>query len=319
MTNKTFLLKLGLVLGLVFLPAITFADVQVQFDNYGNATTSPGTSLIVNGTVTNTSTSPPVYFNSLSNLFLISQSQIATSSTDTTFADANTSFNYLPITIAPTMSYQGPLVKLTIGATTQAGDYWGTYNLLGGSSISATSSLATRVFVVHVVSGAAGSVPAATSTPSGLTIPGGASSPGSGSGLQIPSGGDQSGVTAGLNNYESGPRLIKLDGDSTVYWVSENNIKIPMLSDKVFYSYHNKMSDVVTVAQDEFDYYQSAKYIWLNGTGAIYYINNGVKRIIPSSVWNQLEADPSEIINVNKTDFNSYSKGASITSPDDVQ
>lgn len=319
MTNKRFLLKLGLVLGLVFLPAITFADVQVQFDNFGSATTTPGTSLVVNGMVNNTSTSTPVYFNSLNNLFFISQSQIATSSTDTTSADANTSFNYLPITIAPTMTYQGPLVKLTIGASTPTGDYWGTYNLLGGSSISSTNSLATRVFVVHVVSAAAGSSPAATTTPTGLSMPGGTALPGSGSGLQFPAGSDQSTVTTGLNNYQNGPRLIKLDGDSTVYWVSENNIKIPMISDKVFYSYHNKMADVATVSQDEFDYYQDAKYIWLNGTGAIYYIKDGAKKYIPSSVWVQLEADSSEIINVNKTDFNSYSKGVSIASADDIQ
>src|SRR5262249_53063589 len=142
---------------------------------------------------------------------------------------------------------------------------------------SATSSSSSSASTTPLVTG---------SVPSGLQMSGG--------GLQMPanwqpptdSGSAPAGFFVGDNGspssgaYASGPRLIQLSGDPTVYWVSPNNLKIPMLSAKVFLSYNNKWSDIATVQQDEFDYYQAAKYIWLNGTGAIYKINisNGTKQ-----------------------------------------
>jgi hypothetical protein len=126
--------------------------------------------------------------------------------------------------------------------------------------------------------------------------------------------------TAVTGMYQSGPRLIKLDGSDTVYWVSENNLKIPMLTRAVFLSYNNKDEDVQTVSQDEFDYYQDAKYIWLNGTGGIYKVDTGAKtkRLITSDVWNGSGLDAGQIINVNRTDFNSYKTGSKVTVPADM-
>lgn len=113
--------------------------------------------------------------------------------------------------------------------------------------------------------------------------------------------------------YPNGPRLIKLDGSDTVYWVSGGNIKIPMLTRAVFLSYGNKDEDVQSVSQDEFDFYPTAQYIWLNGTGAIYQIDGNTKHMITSAAWSAMGVDVSSIINVNKADFNSYKTGSKIT------
>lgn len=118
--------------------------------------------------------------------------------------------------------------------------------------------------------------------------------------------------------YPNGPRLIKLDGSNTIYWVSPNNIKIAILTRAVFLSYNNKDSDVQTVDQAEFDYYSAAKYIRLNGTGVIFKIEGNKKRAIPSAIWNPAGIDVSQIIDVNKTELSSYLTGSKLTSSDEL-
>ncbi|MDE2312302.1 MAG: hypothetical protein KGJ93_04440, partial [Patescibacteria group bacterium] len=118
--------------------------------------------------------------------------------------------------------------------------------------------------------------------------------------------------------YVPGPRLIKLENDSTVYWVSPGGLKIPMISAAVFLSYHNKWSDVQTVGQEEFDSYANAQYIWLNGTGAIYKIDNGTRQQIAPDAWNNSGLDASQVIWVNRTDFNTYKAGPAITAANEL-
>jgi plastocyanin len=128
---------------------------------------------------------------------------------------------------------------------------------------------------------------------------------------------DQNGLMA-IVPYPDGPRLIKLDGDDTVYWVSPNNLKIPMHSRAVFLSYHNKDEDVQTVSQEEFDYYHDAKYIWLNGKGGIYKTEGTTKRLIISQAWAEAGLGADQVINVNKADISSYKTGAKVTTSDNV-
>jgi hypothetical protein len=113
--------------------------------------------------------------------------------------------------------------------------------------------------------------------------------------------------------YAEGPRLITLGESNTVFWVSSSNFKLPMLSEKVFKSYNNKWEDVARVEQDEFDYYPETRFIRLAGNGAIYFLDEaGMKRVIPTKIWNEAGIDAEEIIDVNKTEFNSYKTGAAI-------
>jgi plastocyanin len=166
-------------------------------------------------------------------------------------------------------------------------------------------------------------------TGNGLQMPG--SSASSANGLQVPTGlqyqdpgpdlpgapintvvGDN-GLVA-IAQYPSGPRLIQLSGDPVIYWVSPLNIKIPVWNDAVMASYHLNKTDVQVADQNEFDYYLNAQYIRLNGKGVIYKIEGSTKRSIPSSVWNVAGIDPSIIIDVNKTDLNSYKTGKAVKS-----
>ena len=311
--QKNILFQVLIAAPLLFFPLLTRAEVIIQFENGGNATTTQGTIVTLAGTINNNSTTTLVNINFLSDIFLFPLVQSSSTAAEIFPAETAQSFDYLPESLGPGQQYQGPLVKVDIGATTTPLDYWGIYNLLGGDSIDATTSLASQLFYVHVIglSPPAPTNPIQAPTPgqtatstdlssfSGLQMPGG---------LQLP-GMESNSVSGDFSVFPTGPRLIKLQDETTVYWVSGNNIKIPMTSAKVFLSYKNKWSDVQTVSQQEFDYYQTAKYIWLNGKGAIYEIESGVKRYIPPSVWNPAGINPDKIIWVNKTDFNSYKTG----------
>ena len=121
-----------------------------------------------------------------------------------------------------------------------------------------------------------------------------------------------------FRQYPDGPRLIQLEGDQTVYWVSEHNYKLPMLNETVFKSYHNKHEEVQAVSQDEFDFYLTAQYIRLQGNSKIYQVDieKGVKQQLLQSALDEAPIDDEQIITVNKTEFNSYKTGSAIASLD---
>ena len=91
-----------------------------------------------------------------------------------------------------------------------------------------------------------------------------------------------------------------------------------MWTKAVFNSYKNNEADINAVSQEEFDYYPNAKYIRLKNNSRIYKTEGNVKRFIPSAVWNPAGIDPSQILDVNKTDFNSYKNGKNLTSAEEL-
>ena len=207
------------------------------------------------GTLTNTATSSVAYLNSIADLNIIPSNSIASSTLGAVAIDDIASKSYLPMILNAGQQYINALVKVNVSSLSKPGDYLGMYTLNAGSSTSTNEYVQTQYFIIHVISTAPAAPSSATDDPSSF------------SGLQMPTGLEYQ-DNLNLNAlYQTGPRLIKLESDSTVYWASSNNLKIPMVSAEVFLSYDNKWSDVVTVSQDEFEYYQTAKYIWLNGAG----------------------------------------------------
>jgi len=297
------------VLSAVFLPKAASAGVNLVFQNDGNATTTPGAVISMAGTITNTATSSVVYLNSLANLNIIPSNEIASPTPGSVVIDEIASKSYLPMILNSGQQYINALVKVDVNSSAKSGDYMGMYTLNAGSSTSTNEYVSTQYFIIHVM----GTTPTPPAEPSSATATSSFLS-----GLQMPTGLEYQDNLNLNGSYQTGPRLIKLENDSTVYWVSPNNLKIPMVSAEVFLSYGNKWTDVVTVPQSEFDYYQTAKYIWLNGSGAIYKIKDGVRKYIPSAIWNPAGIDPSAIINVNKIDLNSYTTGNPLTTAEEL-
>lgn len=310
----------------LLLPSFVLADVSIQLS--GNSAVMPGGSSVITGTLTNNS-QITTYLNGLISVSVGDPSNKVS-------VDTVATTGYLPQSLAPGQQFSGPLIKVQASSTAASGIYQGNYVLAGGAATTSLSSLGSQTFTVNVSSSvpAASSTPATTTVPSGLTIPSstntgvqllqmpsgysGSSDSSSGPGLQMPADQNLPDAQLVMGQYQQGPRLIKLEGSNTVYWVSPNNFKIPMFNNAVFLSYNNKWEDVTTVGQDEFDYYQNAKFIRLNGQGAIYYVQDKLKKKIPSEIWNNSGLDESQIIDVNKTDFNSYKSGSSVQSYDEM-
>ena len=314
MIKKEIIVKSILIISAVLIPGLALAQVSLLFDNGGNAYIPAGLSMNLTGTITNTSSTTPVYLTDLSDINLTLNDLVQEEGPE---VDQSASWAFLPGMLSPGQQYHGPLVKVTTSTTTPPGIYEASYDLIGGSDASSNSLVTSQLIAVQVIAtatpGTSSVLSTASTTPTnfssfvGLQFPGGNSSSTTVGGLQM------NGGTFSIPGFMPGPRLIKPADDSTVYWVSSGNLKIGMLSAAVFLSYGNKWEDIQTVDEGEFNNYATAKYIWLNGTGAIYKITNGVRHYIPSSVWNPAGIDSSQIINVNSTDFNSYSKGDNIS------
>lgn len=304
------------VLATVFLPKVVSADISIDFSNLGHATTTPGTTITITGTLTNNATSSIVYLNSLANLNIIPANTIASGSSASVIIDDTATRNYLPVTLNANQKYTSTLIKVTVMSSALAGDYLGMYTVNAGSSATTNEYAKTQYFIIHIPGAISGNI--SGSNPAGLQMGTGITMP-AGGGLQMPAGlqfQDNLNLSAGI--YLNGPRLIKLEETDTVYWVNANNLKIPMWTDAVFKSYNNNSEEVQTVTQEEFDFYQNAKYIRLIGNSRIYKTEGGNKRFIPSAVWNPAGIDVGQIIDINKTDFNSYKTGKSLTTIEEL-
>lgn len=296
-----FAIMSALGLGLILYPALAWADVSVKLDPI--ATTTPNSAVVITGTITN---SDSVNYTSLT------ESGLTASSTDIGL-DANGTSNYLPQVLAPGQQYQGPILKILVGGNAQTQNAQASYNIISSSAITATNTVTTLNMVIPIIASTTTvittPVPATTTTTTIATTTDFSNFVG----LQMP-------------QYQNGPRLIKLEGDSTVYWVSGANAKIPMFSAKAFLSYGNKWSDIQSVGQQEFDAYPTAQFIRLNGGGSIYYVGDGtpnsgdtgIRRMVPSEIWNSTGLDVSKLIDVNKTDFNTYKVGDNISALSDL-
>jgi hypothetical protein len=317
-----------------FIPFLASAAVTLQLDN-PSATTTPGSSIILTGKISNLDPANPVFLNSVSNTVTAPINQILSNQSNNGMFNQPASLNFLPHSLGVGQNYTGPIISATVPANFPAGDFWGAYNLMGGISATSTDTLAAQIFYIHVASGMPATTTPATTTPIsnatstnnnnfsnfvGLQMPtgqgllfGGSSNNGGinpGTGLQIP-----------INQYANGPRLITLSGgDGTLYWVNANNFKIIVpKSSKVTGSYGIKDGDAAAVAQDELNFYQDTAYVRLQGNARIYKLFGNAKRFIPSSVWSAAAIDAAELVDVNKTEFNYYKTGPAVTSADELQ
>jgi hypothetical protein len=144
------------------------------------------------------------------------------------------------------------------------------------------------------------SPPAATSTPGGLQMP--------------------QDMIPPQPLLKPGPRLIRVDPNSKiVYYVTPNNLKIAMWTTAVFNSYKNKTEDVETVTQEEFDQYRSAEYIKLKGNARVYRMEGYFRRFVTPQAAQELGISPDDVIEINKTDYNTYKAGKNISSAADIQ
>ncbi len=278
--------------------------MSVQFNNGGNSTTTPGTSVSINGTIINNASSSAVYLNSVANLNIIPSNSMVSATSGLVAIDQAASASYVPMVLNAGQQYTNALVKINISSSALPGDYMGAYTLNAGTSSTTNEFVQTQYFVIHVVA-----PDGTTPPPADTTVP---------SGLQMPAGLEYQDVADSSAFYQNGPRLIKLDGSNVVYWVNPMNLKIPMWTDAVFKSYNSNPEEVQVVSQEEFDFYQNVKYVRLLNNSRIYKIEGQVKRFIPSSVWNPAGIDPSLIIDINKTDFNSYKNGKNLTSGEEL-
>lgn len=101
-------------------------------------------------------------------------------------------------------------------------------------------------------------------------------------------------------------RHIKNDLNNTVYFVNASGYKIAVPSEKIFLSYGNSWSNVVTVSDEELNQFPETSYIRLKGDARVYMVTNNTKKYITPAVATERQIPPDMVIEVNKTEFNFY-------------
>lgn len=120
--------------------------------------------------------------------------------------------------------------------------------------------------------------------------------------------------TIGQSSGTIGPvsKYVRVDGDSTVYWVTSWGAKMPILSAQIFFSYGGRWEDVVIISQEALDAYSDVEYIKLSNNARVYKIEGAVKRYVTPAAATRLNIDPAKVVTVNQTEFVAYRTGSTI-------
>lgn len=108
-------------------------------------------------------------------------------------------------------------------------------------------------------------------------------------------------------------KLIRAEGDTKIYYITEGGLKRHMPNPTIFLSYGNKWSEVVTVKPFELSAISDNVLLREEGKPGVYKLENGTKRWVKTAeVFNRLGYRWDEIAPVNSTELNDYSSGMPI-------
>lgn len=109
-------------------------------------------------------------------------------------------------------------------------------------------------------------------------------------------------------------KLIKLIDNNSIYYVTEVRTKRLIPNEEILNSYPlNKYEAIVTVSQEEFDYYPENVFIKLPDDPKIYKLENGQKRWLKNEdASKNPDFDWSKVAPVNQAEFDFYPEGAPI-------
>jgi len=122
----------------------------------------------------------------------------------------------------------------------------------------------------------------------------------------------QSVDTSQLNQYQRA-KLLQINGDQKIYYITESGLKKHILNESVFNSYNNKWEDVVTVDAAVINSYPDANLIKAEDGYQVYKLENGQKRWIKTdAAFRRLKLDWNKVVPVNETELAAYPDGAAI-------
>jgi len=115
-----------------------------------------------------------------------------------------------------------------------------------------------------------------------------------------------------INRYERA-KLVRVGLSSDIYYITKSWMKRKVPNMDVFYSYGNKLEDVISISQIELNWYPENRLIKFDNDWKIYYLENGQKRWIKSpAIFNRIGFDWAKIAPVNWQEINAYPTGGAI-------
>lgn len=108
-------------------------------------------------------------------------------------------------------------------------------------------------------------------------------------------------------------KLLRVTGTEEIYYLTENNMKRKMSDMAIFYSYGNRIDDVVDISWQELNWYETNRLINHNGDWRVYLLENGKKRRIETAeAFNRHGYNWAKIAPINWTEFTNYPEGSII-------
>ena len=117
---------------------------------------------------------------------------------------------------------------------------------------------------------------------------------------------------AEVNQYPEA-KLLQVDGDSKIYYITGAGLKRHIPNSQVFLSYNNNWNDVVKVSNTELNAYPDNILIKAKGNYKVYKLENGKKRWIKTArAFNRMGFDWLKIMTVNNVELDAYATGVDI-------
>ena len=108
-------------------------------------------------------------------------------------------------------------------------------------------------------------------------------------------------------------KLVRVGASPDIYYLTQSWMKRKIPNMDIFYSYNDKLEDIVSISQKELDWYPENHLIKYDGDWQVYYLENGIKHWIKSAqIFNQHGFSWLRIAPVNWQEFDVYPIGAPI-------
>lgn len=107
-------------------------------------------------------------------------------------------------------------------------------------------------------------------------------------------------------------KLVKFDGDTDVYYLTEKGLTRKVLNETVFNSYADRGQDVVIINKTEFSFYPQNTYIFnesvqvVNRSPNVYLVGDGTKKLVFPDELFRLGVIDDMIAPVNQIEFDAY-------------
>lgn len=109
--------------------------------------------------------------------------------------------------------------------------------------------------------------------------------------------------------------VVESDDTETIYYLTNADMLRPIINNKAFYSYGNRMEDVIYISRKEFNFYPRVQFVFVDSPELnrdIYQITGGIRRYVTPAAIRRLNIQSYQVTPISIVEMEEYPVGSPI-------